>query len=275
MAAASIPSAIMNSILYATSIGTFSTWLAFSSASVVGISWPDHPPRLADLKVHEQEEIQITEGELMDVDMQSAGSAANQELDTEDNQETLQQQEAAVPDVAELVPEIPEIPEIAETEPLPEVPDLPEEKPELKPSTDTFNVPKKEAALPKPAAKRAENKNPGSNRPVAKRTEAGSGSGSGSGNAAGSGNGDVGAARFSGGRMPKPPYPAMAQKQSIEGTVRVSITVDESGSVVACSIVSASDPLLNDRSITACVSRWKLKPGPRATRIVPIRFKLK
>ena len=74
--------------------------------------------------------------------------------------------------------------------------------------------------------------------------------------------------------MPKPPYPANARKQGIEGTVRVSITLDENGNIVGASIVSCSHPLLNDPSIESAMRRGKYRPGPRATRIIPIRFTL-
>lgn len=264
----------MNSILYAANIGTLAAWLSVSGASTVGI-FVKSQARLPVLKVQDGQEIQVTEGELLDIEMFAGGSAPAQELDVENNEETLQEQAAETPEAPELapdIPEVPDLPEIAETEPLPEVPDLPEPKP--RPSADTVNIAKPRPPAPKASVKRSDDARRGTDRPVARRTESGSGTGSGSGSNRGAGSGDTGAARFAGGRMPKPSYPANARKQGVEGTVRVSITVDESGTVVSASIVSASHPALNDRSILGTINRWKFRPGARATRIAPIRFTL-
>lgn len=263
----------MHSILYAINISTLAAWLTVSSASTVAY-FIERPERLPELKKHEVEEIQITEGELMDVDLFAGGSAAAQEVDAENNEEILQQQEAATPEVPELAPDIPELPEVAETEPLPEIPNLPEPKPEPAPTPDAISAPKPKPVAAKASTKRAEQTKRGADRPVARRTESGNGTGSGSGTTRGAGAGDTGAARFAGGRMPKPSYPAGARKQGVEGTVRASITVDESGNVVNCSIVSATHPALSDSSILSTLRRWKFKPGARVTRILPIKFTL-
>jgi len=262
----------MHPILYSINIGTLAAWLSVSGASTVAYCIKGQE-RLPLLKKHEMEEIQISEGELMDVEMLAGGSAPTQEVDAENNEELLQEQEAATPEVPELAPDIPELPELAETEPLPEVPDLPEPTPEP-PKPEALPAPKPKPVAPKASVKRAEQTKRGTDRPVARRTESGAGNGTGSGSTGGAGSGDTGAARFAGGRMPKPTYPANARKQGVEGTVRASITVDESGRVVSCHIVSASHPALDDRAILSTLNRWKFKPGARATRILPIKFTL-
>ncbi len=259
----------MNSILYAANIGTLAAWLSVSGASTVGMLVPPPPQHLPELKKHELPTFVFTDGEFMEVDMFAGGSAATSEVDMHDNQEMVHAPEAATPEVVD----IPDAPEVVETEPLPDVPDLPEEKPELKPSQDTFAVAKKSAPAPKASVKRSENRRPGSDRPIAKRTESGSGSGSGSGSNTGAGAGTAGKDRMSGGRTPKPPYPSMARKNNIEGVVKVSITFGEGGEVTGCSILSASNPALSDPSILSTIRKWK-KPGFRGTHSVPIRFTL-
>lgn len=266
----------MNSILYAANIGTLAAWLGFTSASTVGMLVPPPPQILPELKTLDLPVIVMTDGEFMEVDMFSGGSAQASEIDVEDNSETVFDQEAATPEIPEITPEVPEIPEIADEQPLPEVPELPEPapKPELKPSRDTFEVAKRKPSPPRAAVKRSESTTRGSDRPIAKRTQSGSGTGSGNAGNSGSGAGERGAGRISGGRTPRPPYPSAARKQGIEGTVRVSVTFGEGGEVLSCSIVSASHPSLNDSSILSTIRKWKV-PGRRGNATLPIRFTLR
>jgi len=266
----------MNPLLYAASIGTFAAWLGVTGASTVGLMVPGKPQVLPELKTVEMPDIIMTDGEFMEVDMLAGGSAAASEVAEENNQEENFAQEALTPEVEEVVPDVPEIPEIAEVEPLPEIPELPEpEKPQLKPSENTFAVEKKKEPIArKPVAKKTETSRPGSTRPVARRTESGTGTGGGNANNSGSGSGEQGSGRISGGRTPKPPYPAAARKQGIEGTVKVFITFGESGEVLSCSIVSASHPSLHDDSILSTIRRWKI-PGRRGSSTLPVRFTLR
>lgn len=266
----------MNSILYAANIGTLAAWLGFTSASTVGILVPPHPQKLPELKKIELPDIVLTDGEFMDIDMVAGGSAQASEVDVEDNQEQNFAPEAATPDVAEITPDVPEIPELPELqeEPLPEIPELPEEKPQPKPSQDTFSIAKKKTEAPKASVKRATTTTRGSDRPIAKRTQSGTGTGSGSANNSGAGSGERGSGRISGGRTPRPPYPAAARKQGVEGTVRVLVTFGEGGEVLDCRISSASHPALYDPSICATVKKWKV-PGRRGTATLPIRFTLR
>ncbi|WAC17967.1 TonB family protein [Luteolibacter sp. SL250] len=266
----------MNPLLYAASIGTFAAWLGVTGASTVGIMVPGKPQVLPELKTVEMPDIVMTDGEFMEVDMMSGGSANTSEVAEENNIEENFAQEAFTPEVQEVVPDVPEVPEIAEVEPLPEVPELPEpEKPQPKPSENTFAIEKKkEPVARKPMVRKTETSRPGSNRPVARRTESGTGSGSGNANNSGSGAGEHGSGRISGGRTPRPTYPAAARKQGIEGTVKVSITFGDSGEVLSCSIVSASHPSLHDQSILSTIRRWKV-PGRRGTCTLPVRFTLR
>lgn len=264
----------MNPLLYAASIGTFAAWLGVTGASTVGILVPGKPLILPELKTVEMPAIIMTDGEFMEVDMLAGGSAAASEVAEVNNDEDHFAQEALTPEVEEITPEVPEIPELVEIEPLPEVPELPE-KPKIKPPEDTFAVErKKENIARKPSVTKPETSRPGSTRPVARRTESGSGTGRGNANNSGSGSGESGSGRISGGRTPRPPYPAAARKQGVEGTVRVSITFGDSGEVLSCSIVSASHPSLHDQSILSTIRRWKV-PGRRGNSILPIRFTLR
>ena len=268
-----IASTTMNSILYAASIGTFATWLGVSGASTVGMLVHGKAQVLPELKTVEMPDIVMTDGEFMEVDMFAGGSAATSEVAEQENQEQVFQREAETLEIPQ--PEIPEVQEIAETEPLPEVPELPEpEKPQPKLTEDTFAVARKAPSAPKAAVKRTETARRGANRPVAKRTESGSGSGSGNANNSGAGAGDKGQGRISGGRTPRPPYPASARRQGIEGVVKVAINFGDGGEVLSCSIVSASHPSLNDASILSTIRRWK-QPGRRGNCTLPIRFSLK
>lgn len=264
----------MNSILYAASIGTFATWLGVSGASSVGILVPGKPQVLPELKHVELAPIVMTDGEFMEVDMFAGGSAEASEVAEENNSEELFQQEAQTPEVAEVQPDVPEIPELVENVPLPEIPELPEKQPELKPSENTFAVEKKKTEAPKASVKRAETKKSGTDRPVAKRTDSGTGTGRGSNGTNGAGAGQSGFGKVSGGRTPRPPYPAAARKQGIEGTVTVTINFGEGGEVLDCSIVRASHPLLNDSSILSTIRRWK-QPGYRGVKTLPVRFTLR
>jgi TonB family protein len=265
----------MNPLLYATSIGTFAAWLGVTGASTVGMMVPGKPQVLPELKSVEMPDIVMTDGDFMEVDMMSGGSAATSEVAEENNQEEEFAQEAITPEIQEITPDVPEVPEIAEVEPLPEIPELPDPKPQPKASENTFAIEKKkEPVARKPMTRKTDTARPGSNRPVARRTESGTGSGSGNANNSGSGAGEHGSGRISGGRTPRPSYPAAARKQGIEGTVRISITFGDSGEVISCSIVGASHPSLHDQSILSTIRRWKV-PGRRGTAILPVRFTLR
>jgi protein TonB len=61
-------------------------------------------------------------------------------------------------------------------------------------------------------------------------------------------------------RIP-PVYPMRARRRGIEGWVKVSFIVDESGYVQDISIIAAEPPGIFDQSVLRCVSGWRFKPG--------------
>lgn len=61
-------------------------------------------------------------------------------------------------------------------------------------------------------------------------------------------------------RVP-PVYPVQARRRGIEGWVKVSFIVDESGRVGNISILESEPEGLFDRSVERCVLRWRFKPG--------------
>jgi periplasmic protein TonB len=262
----------MNPFLYAMNIGTLAAWMSVSSIC----AFSDEGNGLSLLGLEDEDPMSLTDGEVLDLDSFAAGSSSMAEIDTEDNQEQIQDQQAAVAEELPLIPEVPEMPEIAETTPLPDVPEMPDAPPEpAKPdSTAIAEKPKTRSAPRASTSDRAKETKRGSTGPVARRTTQGNGTGSGSGGTAGSGEGKVGAARFAGGRMPRPPYPANATKENIEGSITVVISVDERGNVVNVSIRNASHPYFNNPSVINTCRRWKFRPGPRATFSRVIRFKL-
>lgn len=61
-------------------------------------------------------------------------------------------------------------------------------------------------------------------------------------------------------RIP-PVYPIQARRRGIQGWVKVSFIVDESGRVGNISILESEPQGLFDRSVERCVSGWRFKPG--------------
>lgn len=103
------------------------------------------------------------------------------------------------------------------------------------------------------------------------------GSGSGSG---GGGGGEVSVPRYK--YTPLPPYPDKARREKKEGSVLISIEVDENGTPVSVSVRKSSGfPELDEATIQHVKSRWKFHPAiidgkpAGATVIVPVVFNLK
>jgi protein TonB len=76
-------------------------------------------------------------------------------------------------------------------------------------------------------------------------------------------------------------YPRAARLRGIEGTVRLSLTIDRAGSVLAAAIAESSGERLLDREALEMVERAAPAPPlpadwapPQATFILPIRFAL-
>lgn len=103
------------------------------------------------------------------------------------------------------------------------------------------------------------------------------GSGGGSG---GGGGGEVSVPRYK--YTPLPPYPDKARREKKEGSVLISIEVDENGTPVSVSVRKSSGfPELDEATIQHVKSRWKFHPAiidgkpAGATVIVPVVFNLK
>ncbi|MDY6824586.1 MAG: energy transducer TonB [Thermodesulfobacteriota bacterium] len=58
-----------------------------------------------------------------------------------------------------------------------------------------------------------------------------------------------------------PVYPLRARRMGIEGRVRVSFVVNESGKVQDIKILDAQPENIFEGSVRQCVSRWRFKPG--------------
>jgi protein TonB len=76
----------------------------------------------------------------------------------------------------------------------------------------------------------------------------------------------------------KPPYPAEARVQRIEGVVTLLVRVDEAGHVTSASIHQGSGHATLDRAALEAVHTWRFSPATQngrpvaATVEIPIRF---
>jgi TonB family protein len=68
-------------------------------------------------------------------------------------------------------------------------------------------------------------------------------------------------------------YPDDARDQFIEGTVRLSVTVLDDGSVGDVSVVTAVEPSLDEAAIQA-VKQWRFRPGTRDGQPVNVRVEI-
>ena len=79
---------------------------------------------------------------------------------------------------------------------------------------------------------------------------------------------------------PRPPYPFMARRRGIEGTVRVRFTVDREGRVRDLVILDSDPPGVFEDAVRDSVPNWRFRPGRKDgnavdTRVeLPIRFEL-
>ena len=77
------------------------------------------------------------------------------------------------------------------------------------------------------------------------------------------------------GKQPAPEYPARAQDQGQQGTVRVRFIVSENGRVAMAEAVAPSPwPLLNDSAVRTIRNRWRFASGSLRVFEVPIHFQL-
>lgn len=76
-----------------------------------------------------------------------------------------------------------------------------------------------------------------------------------------------------------PRYPAEAKMRGLDGEVVVEFTVDESGRVTSCRVVSSSSREFESAAVNA-VKQWRFEPGRRNGRVVrfsmavPVMFRL-
>jgi periplasmic protein TonB len=78
-----------------------------------------------------------------------------------------------------------------------------------------------------------------------------------------------------------PPYPAMARKRAMEGTVMLQVLVNKDGQVDDLEIETSSGFSLLDRAALTAVRKWRFEPGRQGEKKiqmwvrVPVTFKLK
>lgn len=184
----------------------------------------------------------------------------------------------SVPD--ETILDIP----FTQEEPL-EFQDLPELIPALL-TEDLFTIPaapKIETALTpiEPEKPRAESArrpstspatsttNPTRTRPSRTTTGSGSGGGGGTGGTGISGTGG-------GGRFPTPPYPSFARSRGIQGTVTLTIVVNDAGLVEKTLVLTSTGFSELDSYAASWVRRnWRFPVGNARTVRLPIAFKLR
>ncbi|MEM6409832.1 MAG: energy transducer TonB [Pseudomonadota bacterium] len=72
-----------------------------------------------------------------------------------------------------------------------------------------------------------------------------------------------------------PVYPRAAERRSMEGSVTVSVDVDDSGEVTAVSVVTSEPAGVFDSAAMKAVERWKFEQGKAKAGVVKvIRFQL-
>ena len=177
--------------------------------------------------------------------------------------ETAPEPDMDVPPVPEITEPLtpPEMPEITPLEAVREQPKPPPSdiKPAVKPA-----VPKPRPAVPAtgPAASSG---NPTA-KPGASTTAAGKPGGSGRPSLfTGSGKG----------RFPQPAYPSAARRDGLQGSVRLSVTVEAGGLPSAVGVMSSSGHAVLDAAARDQVQRrWRWPAGEVRQFVIPIRFVL-
>ena len=80
-------------------------------------------------------------------------------------------------------------------------------------------------------------------------------------------------------KTPPPAYPANLRRDGVSGVVAIKVVIDESGSVVECSVSKSSNPDFEQPAISA-VKNWKFKPAQKGgspvkiSLVIPIKFSL-
>lgn len=58
-----------------------------------------------------------------------------------------------------------------------------------------------------------------------------------------------------------PPYPIALQREGLEGSVTVRITINEQGRVIACDLVKATNRAFYDETREQALKRWRFRPA--------------
>lgn len=160
------------------------------------------------------------------------------------------------------IPPIPEIaepitpPEMAEITPVEEI--VEEKKPEPVP------VQKPKPQTPKPQQKRKPAAMASANPTTGTGTPGGGGTGTGSSKRGGGK-----------GRFPHPSYPSAARSAGLQGTVRLSVTVEASGLPGSVRVqASSGHSVLDNAAVDHVRRRWRWPSGDVRHYVVPIRFVL-
>ena len=83
------------------------------------------------------------------------------------------------------------------------------------------------------------------------------------------------------GHNPPPPYPRVARRRGLEGTVLLRVLVDDHGRPARVRLVRSSGRRILDRAAVRAVRAWRFVPGQRAGRPaamwveVPVSFRLR
>ena len=78
------------------------------------------------------------------------------------------------------------------------------------------------------------------------------------------------------GRFPQPSYPAAARAGKLQGTVRLVVTVEESGQPSVVEVQTSSGFALLDNAASDHIRRrWRWPAGPVRRFLVPVRFQLR
>jgi protein TonB len=168
---------------------------------------------------------------------------------------------AAVGEVTETAP--PELPEVFEIPPVPEI-TPPLTPPEMVALTPLEPVIEKRL----PASKPPEPKPGTAARNAATQTRA-------QGAGAGSGEPQMFTGGAGGGRFPAPSYPASARSAGLQGSLRLTVTVEASGLPGAVSVSSSSGHAILDNAARDHIQRrWRWPAGEVRRYIVPVKFVL-
>lgn len=233
-----------------------SAWTAGIAALFLGIGFsgagtpllPEGPPTL--MMVEEGDEVMAEEFEPPPGVEEPAAESAEPALD-----EPIEELE--IPPVPEITPPLTP-PEMAEITPLEKIVEPPKTPPSVKPPT------------PKP-------------RPVVERkpqpvqgTPGGTPGGASGPQGKPGGTGNVVKAGGGKGRFPQPGYPSGARRSGLQGTVRLSVTVEASGLPASVNVIGSSGHAeLDAAARDGVLRRWRWPTGDVRRFTVPVRFVLK